>query len=99
MRVNWAAIAQSVIVALLLAVGGMAWSTYQAAARLPQVETEIAKLQSKLDEIKARAEAADERQSDQIADMKITLAVLESRSADEGARHGKMFAPATMEGR
>jgi hypothetical protein len=98
-KINWNAVAQALIIALLTAVGATAWQTYGAAQRLPQLEADVAKLEKKLDDIKVRAEASDDRLSDQVNDMKITLAVLESRSAYEAARHGKQYAPATMEGR
>jgi hypothetical protein len=98
-KVNWGAVAQALIIALLLTVSGAVWGTYQAANRIPMLEADIAKLEKKLDEIKVRADATDERLSDQVNDMKITLAVLESRSATEAARFGKHYAPATMEGR
>lgn len=99
MRINWSAVAQAVIVALLLGVGTTAWKTYQEATQIPSLQAEIASLRKTIEDLKMRGEANDIRQTDQINDMKITLAVLESRSASEAARHGKSYAPAVMEGR
>lgn len=99
MKINWSAIAQSVIVALLLGVGATAWQTYQAVAKIPALEAELATLRKAVDDGRAHADAADIRQSDDINDIKVTLAVLESRSNAEAAAHGKAYAPAVLEGR
>ena len=99
MKVNWNAVAQALIVALLLAVGGAVWQTYQEAQRIPAMAADIARLEKKLDEIKVRADSSDDRLSDQVNDLKVTLAVVEGRISSEAARHGKQYAPAVLEGR
>lgn len=99
MKINWPAISQSVIVALLLAVGGAVWQTYVAAQRIPLLEADIARLQTKVDDLRQRSDAADERATDQINDIKVTLGVIEGRTNAEAARFGKRYAPAALEGR
>lgn len=97
MRVNWAAVLQAVIVALLLGVGTTAWRTYEAVTRMPTVEAEISRLSKKLDDLSARAEATNIRQTDEAKDVAVTLAVLESRISGVAPR--KRYMPAVLEDR
>lgn len=83
MKLSWSAIAQALTVALLLAVGGAVWSTYQQAQRIPGLEASVAKLQGKLDS-----------QAERLADLKTAIAVLDARSQREGRAQGRSYARA-----
>jgi hypothetical protein len=52
-----------------------------------------------VDDLRQRSDAADERATDQINDIKVTLGVIEGRTNAEAARFGKRYAPAALEGR
>lgn len=80
MKPSWSAISQALTVALLLAVAGAVWSTYQQAQRIPGLEASVGRLQGKLD-----------AQAERLADLKTAIAVLDARSQREGRAQGRSY--------
>lgn len=94
MRLNWNAIAQTIVGTLLLAILAGVWQTYQQAQQIPQLRAELEKTSKALDGQGDELTAKLEAQAEKIAELRTALAVLDARSQREGAVHGRHYAPA-----
>ena len=80
MRLNWNAIGQTIVIALLIAVGTRVWQTYEATARLPALEGEIRALRGSL-----------LLQDEKLSALRVAIAVLDERSRREARAQGRHY--------